>query len=676
MIFRETTALKKIIKLKKRIRFVNGGTGASKTISILMWLIDYCQSLKQEMVSVVSETLPHLKKGAIRDFVNIMTAHGYFQDNNWNKTDFIYTFKGGSKLEFFSADQPAKVRGPRRDVLFINEGNNIPFDVYTHLEVRTKKIIWVDSNPTHEYWMYTEVMPNNDIDFLTLTYLDNEGLDPNIIQSIESRRNNKNWWQVYGLGQLGELEGRIYKGWRIIDEVPHEARLERYGLDFGYSIDPAVIEAIYYYNGGYIIDEKLYQKGISNKVIADTLNNLDKALVIADSAEPKSIDEIRSYGINIIGSVKGQGSVSRGIDFVQSQRISITKNSVKTIKAYRNYLFKTDINGKVINVPDDTIHEWSNPMDCLTGDTLVKTIDGDRLVKDIKIGDLVYTRKGLKKVKDSWLVKKNANVIKISLSSGRKLIGTPKHQVWTKNRGWQCLTDIRYGDILEVWKEQENTKEENILYIPARENIISIMGLIFYIAKYGKIILEKFLMGFMFIIKMGINLIIELKILNSLIKEFTAKIIGKSENQLINNAIVVGEHSRVIPLEKRIDFAPTDARVNGEEVINLILSRKNVHFVANNLYQINTKIPHTVLESVVTKQGLKDKYTVYDITVEDCNEYFANDILVHNSIRYGMESLRPKDWETEKVLTPQERILVQIQKHASQEDKYDDGISI
>lgn len=167
------------------------------------------------------------------------------------------------------------------------------------------------------------------------------------------------------LGEPYNLERQIYKDWAIIDDVPHEARLKRYGLDFGYSVDPTVIEAIYEYNGGFVIDERVYQKGLSNRSIADILNNMDKALVIADGAEPKSIDEIASYGVVIQGSTKGQGSVYQGIQYVQDQRISITRRSVKTIKARQNYMFRVDRDGKVINEPDDTVHEWSNPMDAI-----------------------------------------------------------------------------------------------------------------------------------------------------------------------------------------------------------------------------------------------------------------------------------------------------------------------
>jgi phage terminase large subunit len=353
-VFQVTQATLKVLKLKKRIRAVCGGTSASKTISILLTLIDYAQVQKNELISVVSETMPHIKRGAERDFKLIMEAHGYWKESRWNATDHIYTFETGTKIEFFSADSADKLRGPRRDVLFLNEANNIPYEAFNQLEVRTKKIIWLDWNPTNEFWFYTEILgKREDIDFITLTYKDNEALDENIIRSIEARKNNKNWWTVYGEGKLGEVEGKIYKGWQIIDEIPHEARLERYGLDFGYSNDPTGIVGIYYFNGGYILDEITYQKGLSNKQIADILSNLTPALVVADSAEPKSIDEIMTYGINILPAQKGQGSVSQGIQYVQDQRISVTKRSLNLIKEYRNYLWKTDRDGKILNIPDE-----------------------------------------------------------------------------------------------------------------------------------------------------------------------------------------------------------------------------------------------------------------------------------------------------------------------------------
>lgn len=347
----KTTATDKIFSLRKRIRGVAGGTSASKTISILLWLIQRCQQNENELWSVVSETFPHLKRGAIRDFLFIMNEHKYYKDQRWNKTDFIYTFETGSKLEFFSADQPGKVRGPRRDGLFINEANNVSYEIYTQLEVRTKNIIWLDWNPVQEFWWYTEVLNKQECDFITLTYKDNEGLDSQIVQAIEARRGNKNWWKVYGLGELGMTEGIVYPHFQSIDEIPIDARLVRKGLDFGYTNDPTAILDVYEWNNSFIWDELMYRKGLSNKDIADVLINSDKALTVADSAEPKSIDEIISYGVSVIPSQKGQGSVLQGIQYVQDHKIFVTKRSTNIWHEQRNYLWLTDKEGKIINEP-------------------------------------------------------------------------------------------------------------------------------------------------------------------------------------------------------------------------------------------------------------------------------------------------------------------------------------
>lgn len=361
-----TTATKKIARLKRRIRAVQGGTSASKTISILLLLIDLAQASKKPLlISVVSESMPHLKRGAMRDFLNIMQLHGYYDDNKWNRTDYIYTFENGSQIEFFGADSPDKLRGPRRDVLYINECNNVPYAAFDQLEVRTKNFVYLDWNPTNEFWFYTDVKEQRkeELDHIVITYKDNEALDEAIVRSIEARKGNAGWWKVYGEGQLGEVEGKVYKDWAIIDEIPHEARLERYGLDFGYTNDPTAIVAIYYYNGGYILDEICYQPGLQNREIADILKNVERAMIRADSAEPKSIDEIATMGLTIIPCTKGRDSIMQGIQNVQSRRISVTKRSLNILKEYRNYMFQQDRNtGKFINEPIDF---YNHAMDAL-----------------------------------------------------------------------------------------------------------------------------------------------------------------------------------------------------------------------------------------------------------------------------------------------------------------------
>lgn len=372
-VFQDTTATRRIFNLHKRIRAVSGGTSSSKTISILVWIIDYAQTHHGELVSVVSESFPHLSGGAMSDFEKIMRGQGYWNDARWVKNPrAVYTFETGTKVEFISVDTYGKAHGPRRDVLFINEANNLDWLIADQLITRTRKIVFLDWNPSTEFWFYTEMLPHrDDVEFIgdgghypPLTYLDNEALDLTTIQEIEAHKHNKRWWQVYGEGKLGDIEGRIYVNWKLLDEIPHEAKLVRYGLDFGYSVDPTAIVAIYEYNGGLILDELLYLKGQSNKNIADFLLNLDEqAIVVADSSEPKSIAEIKSYGVPIIGAVKRKEKTGKektynkwAIGKVQDKKISVTKSSLNLIKEYRNYVWAKDDIGEFLDEPDGIDH--------------------------------------------------------------------------------------------------------------------------------------------------------------------------------------------------------------------------------------------------------------------------------------------------------------------------------
>lgn len=373
MAYQLTTATKKVLGLKKDIRLIAGGTSASKTISILQVLIDIAQSATLEdsgglPIDVVSETMPHMRGGAMQDFENIMRSHNYWDEARWNKTLSVYTFETGIKMRFFSADAPSKVHGPRRWILYINEGNNIAWPIADHLMVRTQWLVFVDWNPSVEFWAYTEIMQNpaytGKYDFITLTYLDNEALDPVVVQRIEAHKDNKMWWQVYGLGQLGEIEGRIFTGWRWIDEIPFEARFVKRGLDFGYTNDPTGIIAVYEYNGGFIFDEECYQYGMSNEDIADYVKSLkDPArLIVADSSEPKSIDRLRTLGLNVIGAQKGKDSINEGISFIQSKPISATKRSINLKKEYERYVWLKDrITDQFINKAPDVDNHLLDP---------------------------------------------------------------------------------------------------------------------------------------------------------------------------------------------------------------------------------------------------------------------------------------------------------------------------
>ena len=341
--YKVTTAIEKLLQLKKKIRDVRGGQGAGKTVGIIAWDIDYAQANQKKVIDVVSESFTHLEQGAIREFKNLMMDRNYWKDSRWNDSKHIYKFETGSTIQFQSYDKLGKAHGPRRDVLHLNEAIWLPWGVVEQLIGRTKYAVWAEYNPLQEFWMNTEIIgKREDVESLKLTFLDNEGISNEERMEIEAHRNNPRWWRVYGEGELGEAEGRIYLGWKIIDEIPHEARLERYGLNFGYFPHPLGLVAVYYYNGGYVLDEISYGNYIENPTIAATLKNLPSALVIADSAEPKSIKEISRFGINIIGTDKGKDSKRYGVKTVQAQRISVTSRSLNLIREQRNYFQAID----------------------------------------------------------------------------------------------------------------------------------------------------------------------------------------------------------------------------------------------------------------------------------------------------------------------------------------------
>jgi phage terminase large subunit len=353
----ETTAQKKISKLKKRLRIVQGGTSSSKTFTILPLLIQYAIQKPNSEISVVSESIPHLKRGALKDFLKIMDWTNNFNPNNFNKSNLTYKFTNGSYIEFFSADQPDKLRGARRDILFINECNNVTFESYQQLAIRTKKFIYLDYNPTNEFWVHTEL--KEDSDFIILTYKDNEALDPAIIKEIEKAKVKAetsaywdNWWKVYGLGQIGSLDGVIFNNWQSIDAIPYDARLLGYGLDFGYSNDPTAIVEVYKWNDKRIINEICYQKELSNSQIAKFINT--KMPCYCDSAEPKSIAELKMHGINAIAVEKGADSINYGISLMQENQYLITSRSTNLISELRKYAWDKDKKtGSKLNKPID-----------------------------------------------------------------------------------------------------------------------------------------------------------------------------------------------------------------------------------------------------------------------------------------------------------------------------------
>ena len=356
-----TTAINKILKLKKRIKIIQGGTSAGKTFGIIPILIDKAATNPNIEISIVAESIPHLRRGALKDFLNIMKWTNRFFDDRFNKSLLRYEFANGSYIEFFSADDSSKLRGARRDILYINECNNVTFESYNELSIRTKQEIYLDFNPANEFWVHTELKNEADSDFLILTYQDNEALDERIVKEIEKNRDKAktssywdNWWRVYGEGLIGMLEGVVFSNWKIIDKIPEDAKLLGVGLDFGFTVDETAIIEVYNYNGQRILNEICYQTGLVNTEIAKKLQK--NVIAYADSSEPKSIEEIRRTGQLIKGVTKGNDSINFGIQIMQSQEYLVTSRSTNLIKELRSYCWDKDKTGKQLNKPTGTMN--------------------------------------------------------------------------------------------------------------------------------------------------------------------------------------------------------------------------------------------------------------------------------------------------------------------------------
>lgn len=337
-----------------------GGARSGKTYSILQMLAlkaiaEASDGSPARITSVVSETLPHLKRGAIRDFKSIMQSWNVWRDRSWNRTDNIYTFPNAGIIEFFSADSPGKVHGPARDRLFINEAQNIDYETARQLFVRTRDRIIFDYNPVREFWAHEKIQGRPECVSIHSTYRDNNFLTPEQVAEIESNKDSVNWWRVYGEGLVGQAEGVIFD-FTQIDRMPEAGNMiETYGLDFGFSNDPSVLVHILIHTGRKEIyaDQIEYRTGMLNRDIIRTLDVYKisrTAAIYGDASEPKSIAEIAQAGYNCKPCYKATRKAEQ-IAFMQQYKMFITKRSVEGIKEARNYCWMKDKDGRPLNEP-------------------------------------------------------------------------------------------------------------------------------------------------------------------------------------------------------------------------------------------------------------------------------------------------------------------------------------
>jgi phage terminase large subunit len=375
--FKRTTAINKILALKEPTRVIPGGTSSGKTHGIIPVLIDRAAREKLK-ITVVNETIPAAKDGPVEIFKTVMQETNRWIESHWIRNPLEYTFGNGSKIQFKSFDSVGKAKASgKRDILFINEANHIPYKVAEALMIRSNEV-YIDYNPDNEFWVDEVVLNEPDVDFLRLTYHDNEAIPPQLLKKILQKTNLAffdpdgdwkdpknvkseywaNWCRVYILGEIGKLEGVVFDNWEEIEQIPPDAKLVSLVLDWGYSNDPTALVAIYKWNQHYILDEEIYEVGLTNREIANLVKSkgLQRHQIIADSAEPKSIKELNRLGLKVRPAQKGKDSIMFGIDKMQEQSFLVTKRSINIKDEFRRYKWAKDKIGNVLNKPIDSFN--------------------------------------------------------------------------------------------------------------------------------------------------------------------------------------------------------------------------------------------------------------------------------------------------------------------------------
>jgi len=346
---------------KKRLSIHQGGSRSGKTFSCLQVLAEWCAQNPNAgwTISVVRKTFPSLRGSVLRDFVEILMTQGWYTEKNHNKTEQTYMLFG-NMWEFISVDSPDRIRGRRRHVCYVNEINELSRDETYQLLLRTTHKFICDFNPSMEYsYIYDELIPRDDANFFVSTYRDNPFLNKETIAEIERlQETDENYWRVFGLGMRGVSRETIFTT-HTYKERPAQAKLIAYGLDFGYATDPSALIAVYILGdnqGDLYLEQVLYETGMTNQDIARYMREIgiDRTTeVIADSAEPKSIEELRREGFNVKPARKGPDSIRQGIDIMRRRKLHIHAESVDLHKEFRNYKWKTDRDGRMLGQPVD-----------------------------------------------------------------------------------------------------------------------------------------------------------------------------------------------------------------------------------------------------------------------------------------------------------------------------------
>ena len=344
-----------------------GGTSSGKTYAILQVL--FTKALEEECtITVVGQDIPNLKVGAFRDALDIINSDESIKQQifHYNRSDRIFTFKNKSIMEFNSYDNQQDAKSGKRDYLFVNEANGIPYNMYEQLSLRTRKQVYIDYNPDTSFWVHEKIIPLDTTELIISDHRHNPFLSSKVREKIEAlKERDESLWKVYARGITGRIEGLVLKKWYVLNESFEDKKIIGYGIDFGFSNDPSTLIEVRMQDGDLYVQELIYETGLTNQDISDRMETLGVskgALIVADSAEPKSIEELRRRSWTVDGVKKGKDSVMFGINLLKGYKINVNSSSTNLIKELEQYRWKVDKNGNTLNVPID---EYNHAIDAL-----------------------------------------------------------------------------------------------------------------------------------------------------------------------------------------------------------------------------------------------------------------------------------------------------------------------
>lgn len=623
----------------KRFIVNSGGSRSSKTHSLMQLVVIYCLMNENKIVSVMRKTFPSLRGSVMREFFQLMREMNIYKESSHNRTEHVYTFDNGSMVEFFSVDNEQKLRGRKRDIAWVNEANDINYDSFYQINIRTNEKVIFDFNPSEDSYL-DDILKREDSILIHSTYLDNPFLEPSLVKEIENLiDSDENFYRIFVLGEKPSKKSLVFTHFKQYIDLPEYDDF-CYGLDLGYN-DPTVLMKTYFVENKIYTEELLYESKLTTQDLIKKLNELgiEKNKMIYSDHRPEVIEEIKRAGFLISSADK---NIKSGIDYLKSRQVFIKYDSLNLLKEIKYYSWRVDKEGNLQE--GDPVDAYNHA--CFVGDTLISMKDGYKRIEDVEIGDYVKTSTGYKKVLEKWNNgKRPVKKYRMEFDTFNIYVTcTPDHKI-KSNETWTPISELKSGTTVYLDK---NLMENITIYTQGRnisqEEQKECMSL------FGNSIMVKDQKDITFTTLMKTLGIIELKILNVLKCLNTYQNTLNRESKVIQNGLMDSKKLELKQLQSGIEVRKEGngiLKCQSELGLTDHIENSIVMSVEKNMKHENLAILNFVtkiVNNVLVQEESERNEIVWDLTIEDDHEYYANGILVHNcdSLRYSTYSHRRK----------------------------------